>query len=406
MAKAEQERFVGYTERPLNRAGWLAQEIAKRRDIEKGSIRVFVNLENPNLEVISARMEVPSWPSSKSRGVVVDVSCSHFIDLDKPSWEAINVAIRLPEKLQDEDFPCFFDEAIEGWHRWVDKELLPRAHPVNWRVLPRLTDEKQTKIWLDDQNTATDEEEQITHLTFEEVWDLPYSSRNFGNLTKQQFANSVFDAFSHSYSVAIASFESFVRTELPKLIREREKRVKSKKPEWLYEAMTRRKDIKVTGHGWEIPETGVEPDTCGIALEINIPGKTKYEVTIVNKNLKDCPDLSIMESFILLPNKTLSTSMTRNDLDNFTRAFFSFLKEGGNLKKMVVFDLEKTGVFKYFRLAGITTQRGIRPCLHFKLHGDLLSKLQKAGINNERIVNQIIDTLISLHPYLQKFLEG
>lgn len=396
-------------EKPLKQAGWAARLIYTRNDVDKKNFKIFVDPEDQGNEIVSFQMWMPSLSADKRGGSYVNLLCFSSLSSKDQKWESVIVDLKLPTSLQHQELPHFCEEATEGWRRFVDKELLPKKLKADWRVLQGVEEEEQ--VWLDEGNLVTGEEDEQVHLSFEDLWDS-YDPEDYGNNSKEEYVNLVLDAFSRSYDPVTKFLESFNKQEIPRLVKERERRTEIKPTGWLGQVMKKRKDIQNIKHCWSIPERGIEPDTQLAGGQIIMKDKTEYYFFVKAKDIQDKEESGYcsVEFLIFLPDEIQSVFHQRKmNFEDFAERLQKFLEDNRAIDKVIVFDIKQALVYEYFHLYRITVRKDPSKQsllgLGVELCGVDTQQLHKAGYNNEWIIDRVFETLVSLHPHVKSFAD-
>lgn len=414
---AIEQSIARMPERPLHEAGWAARSIAGRPDVsqEPGfELRIFVDPEHPDDERIVFWMWMPGWEPGGGGGQWMNVWCDYTLREEetrfREPYEAMLVGIRMPDSLQQPRLMPFYDEAIEGWgdqvpgcHGWVDQELLPKGHDVDWRVLSDVPDDDQTKFELVDIDPLEGEEAALW-LVFEDLWDLPYDARSYAGRTKEEYLRVVCDALSRSWRVVTAYLSDFLVQDVQILEEARARRMEEKPPHELFDELRAREDVTDIEYAWLMPETGVEPDKFAIAALMAMTGSEGYPVILTVRVYEKEEYPGAVELHVMFSQRiqeTLASMDHRKRRDVFAD-FVRQLRAQDRLSLLLPFEGIASTVFD---VAVIQSESDQLFGFHAKLYGVDTQLLVEVGYDIPSATNRLLDAALSAVQEFEAYIQ-
>lgn len=397
---------VRMTERPLKNAGWMARSLAQMDIIDndpKKGVRVYIDPERPYVELIKAQMWTPDWRRPNA-GEWVEVEIEHRLPhagYDGRQRESLCLHASLPRRFAKNKELCqFLDEATDGWRKWVDKEVLPKAKQADWRVAPGQRIADHGDDLLIDEGTshfADGDDPDGIYLIFEGDWEV----KNLPQGDKVAYLQAICQAVSGSYQTAVSYLDGFAQRELPKLIQERERRVKQKPPGWMLNTLKRIKGTTDIAHNWAYPDSGVEPDTHIVTAIVPIE-KEEYGVMA---SYQDHGVSGYMNISVVFPvgvqaaiDYALHNRPTSQSLGEYLRRERAERLSEVYGKKQVHGGIEMRSVSI---VVGDDTLYGY----NIEVFGIQIRELSDKGISPEKVLLQYLENVKTLHPHLMKFAE-
>lgn len=404
------------SERPIEKAGWVAQLIASRPDINGDpgfEPKIFVDPEDPDDERAHAWMWTAGWEADGRDGQWIEIWCDHSLGEkwdSKNPYEAIMIGIRMPGQFQNNRLIPLRNEAIHGWgdqilgwHAWVDGQLIREGHDVDWRVLPDLPDEDQPEFDLVDIDPLEGEEEALW-LVWEDLWDLPYDETSYAGKTKEEYLHAALDALSRSWRVINAYLPDFLNHDVPVLEEARTVRIGEKTPPVLVDALSTRGDIEEIAYTWLPPDTGVEPDTCAVGAEMVLPDDERYAVVLTFREYEDDVFPCAIETHVLFSKRLQLTlaPMGQKDRDTLFTDFVRLLHREGRISILQPFDAVLSSTFDVVHMED---ESGQLFGVSLKLYGVDMKFLAEQGYDVPTASHTLLDAIQLLMQELEAYIQ-
>jgi hypothetical protein len=395
-----------YTERPLSQTSEIVRRIAGRSDVchEAGfTPRVFVTKEQPDHQYMALWQLMPESLENPETGAWVQVLVDYsLMKENKIHEEGIMIGIRFPDDVQKPELHHFLtDNQTQAWHEWVDTDVID----FSWRIhehIPVEEDQDFGMLRFYAGNPFIEDDEESSFLQFDDQWELPFLSHEYAGLSKEEYVMAVMDACARSYPTALAYLRWFNEDQLPGLVVQRDERIRSKPPGFLYELFLKKGCTDVQ-YSWKIPEQGIEPYVYSVGAEYRLNKGNEYGL-----------EASYRESEGILGNHLafnavfpdwMQEIISIHGAEGLIKDFLTTLSVKDAL---AIFSLGNSGVIADIDISIKTvTEDGNEEQtmgIDFDLSGFSLAELRDAGWSNEAIIDQLLANLGEFHKRFSAFL--